>query len=165
MVIGLKGASMADEHDSSDWLDPQVFSCPHCDTQLFRVVHSPFYDHWRLYCDSCANSVEVNYYDKIADALTAGVSSDVSVTPNERYAAQMRAIEGALKSCSCGGRYQYDAPRRCYVCNTAVVHDAAGIDLWPGFVDADEDADSTPDLIAEVDRFVTAHIRVKDIWQ
>jgi len=156
---------MSDQHESQDWLDPQTFECPQCGTRLFRVVHSPFYDHWQLYCDSCANSVEVSYYDTIADALTASVSSDMSVTPDDRYIVQMRAIESALRNCSCGGRYRHDAPRRCYVCHTAVVHDAADIDLWPGFVDADEDVEPTPDQIAEIERFVAAHIRVKDIWQ
>jgi hypothetical protein len=156
---------MSDQHDSQDWLDPQTFECPQCGTLLFRVVHSPFYDHWQLYCDSCANSVEVSYYDKTADALTASVSSDVSVTSDERYAAQMRAIEGALKRCACGGRYRHDAPRRCYVCNTPVVDDATGIDLWPGFVNADEDVDPTPDQVVEVERFVSAHVRAQDIWR
>jgi len=155
---------MADEHDQ-DWLDSQTFACPHCSTLLYRVVHSPFYDHWQLYCDSCANSVEVSYYDKTADALIANVSTNASVASDDNYTLQMRAIEEALRDCSCGGRYQHDAPRRCYVCHTPVIDDAAGIDLWPGFVDADEDVEPTPDQIAEVERFVTAHIRTHDIWR
>jgi hypothetical protein len=156
---------MADEHDSSDWLDPQTFPCPNCDTLLFRVVHSPFYDHWQLYCDSCANSVEVSYYDKTAEALIANVSSNAGAASDEHYTAQMRAIEGTLRNCSCGGGYRYDAPRRCYVCNAPVIDDAEGVDLWPGFVDADEDFEPTPDQIAEVDRFFAAHVRTQDIWR
>jgi DNA-directed RNA polymerase subunit M/transcription elongation factor TFIIS len=155
---------MADEH-GQHWLDSQTFACPHCGTMLYRVVHSPMYDHWHLYCDSCANSVEVSYYDKIASALVDEISSDASVSTGERYAAQMHAIEEALRECSCGGRYQHDASRRCYVCHTPVVDDAADIDLWPGFFDADEDVEPTPDQIAEVERFFAAHVRTHDIWR
>jgi hypothetical protein len=161
----LKGALTVEDHDSQHWLDSQTFSWPHSGTLLYRVVHSPFYDHWQLYCDSCANCVEVSYYDKTAEALVANAASNASVASDDRYTAQMRAIEEALKRCSCGGRYQYDAPRRCYICNTSVVHDAAGIDLWPGFVDADEDVEPTPDQTVEADRFFAVHVRTQDIWR
>jgi hypothetical protein len=46
-----------------------------------------------------------------------------------------------------------------------VIDDAAGIDLWPGFVDADEDVEPTPDQIAEVERSFAVHVRTQDIWQ
>ncbi len=156
---------MVDEPDSQHWLDPLAFSCPHCDALLFRAIHSPMYDHWQLYCDSCAKSVEVSYYDKTASALTHAVAKDTAVSARERYHAQMWAIEAALRPCSCGGRYRYDAPRRCYVCNAVVIDDAAGIDLWPGFVDSDEDTDPTPAQLAEMEEFVAAHVRTLDIWQ
>lgn len=77
----------------------------------------------------------------------------------------MRAIEGSLRECSFGGHYRHDALRRCYVCHTPVIDDAAGIDLWPGFVDTDEDVEPTPDQIAEVERFFAVHVRTQDIWQ
>jgi DNA-directed RNA polymerase subunit M/transcription elongation factor TFIIS len=156
---------MADKNGNQHWLDSETFPCPHCGALLYRVVHSPMYDHWQLYCDSCANSVEVNYYDTMASALVDEISSDASVSTGERYTVQMRAIESALRDCSCGGRYQHDAPRRCHVCNTIVINDAVGIDLWPVIVDADEDVEPTPDQITEVDRFVAAHVRAHDIWQ
>jgi hypothetical protein len=70
---------MADGHGDQDWLDPQTLARPQCGALLFRVVHSPFYDHWQLYCDSCANSVEVSYYDKTVMALIANISSHASL--------------------------------------------------------------------------------------
>src|SRR5688500_15130738 len=110
-----------DEAADGAWLNPRLLNCPCCDAQLFAVDHSPFYDEWYLYCDSCACRAEVSFYDPIAGAIAAP-------TFEERCA----LIERALRPCDCGGAFRFSAPRRCPSCRTLVIDGSTGVDLWPG---------------------------------
>lgn len=42
---------MSDDAADDNWFNANVFPCPHCGAQLFRVDRSPMYDAYHLYCD------------------------------------------------------------------------------------------------------------------
>ena len=64
---------MSDESAADTWLNAAIVICPQCDVQLYRVDRSPMADEWMLYCDQCANRVEVSYYDPITLALDKAI--------------------------------------------------------------------------------------------
>lgn len=150
-----------DASHPENWLHAEHILCPACQEPLFRVDHSPMADDWLLYCEQCANRVEVSFYDPVATALF-----DALITQQHRPASDlMQAIEQRLKPCHCGGRYRHDAPRRCHRCLAEVLTDAAGVDLWPGYYDVDVDErEPTEEEIALVGRFEANHLRRTDLW-
>ncbi len=145
-----------------NWLHAERFNCPQCHELLFRVDHSPFYDSYFLYCERCANRAEVGFYDSVYETIFSHI-----ITEQEGTAlALMRAIEQRLKPCSCGGRFRYDAPRRCHRCFSEVIANAPGVDLWPGYYDVDVDErNPTDEEIALVEEFETNHLHQSDVWQ
>lgn len=134
-------------------------ACPSCHQPLYRVDHSPFYDEHFLYCDRCPIRVEVSFYDPVYHHLTQTLSRDAG----EKYTALMRALEGRLKPCICGGTFRHDAPRRCFRCHTPVISDEPdGVDLWDGRFSTEN---PTQQEVEEVGRWMAQFIRTQDIWR
>ncbi|HEX2347771.1 MAG TPA: hypothetical protein VHI51_04970 [Ktedonobacterales bacterium] len=156
---------MADEPDDN-WLHAEVFPCPSCQQALFRVDHSPFGDDYLLYCDQCANCVEVSYYDSGTLAFADRIREEGTLQPGwPQTKALLRLIEGRLKPCSCGGRYRYDAARRCPFCLAPVLIDMPWIELWPGYFWVKDDEDPTAEQTEQADAYMSAHKRESDLWQ
>jgi hypothetical protein len=119
--------------EEANWLYGEHFECPNCHQQLYRVDHSPFYDEYFLYCDSCPMRVEVSYYDPVYKHIDKHIRQTISKDESDMYTALMQAIEARLKPCACGGSFRHDSPRRCIICHTPVIiDDPIGIDLWSG---------------------------------
>lgn len=155
---------MADESLDDNWLHGSIIACPHCQHRLYRVDHSPFADDWQLYCDGCANRVEVSYCDPVVDDIRMQVSIQIEQSAVAALVAQLTAIEARLKPCSCGGHYRYDAPRRCHVCLSDVIIGEPDVDLWPGYFGIIE-REPTPEEVVLFEQFASKHIRSGDIWK
>lgn len=152
---------MGDKSQNDNWLRAGTLSCPRCCISLYRVDHSPMYDEHFLYCDSCANRVEVSYYDPVYSELYQGCSNQEAGL----YATLMAAIEERLRPCGCGGRFKHDAPRRCHNCLAAVIVDEPSVDLWPAFYGIDVDGrDPTSEECEMAEQFAQSHILKTDIW-
>jgi len=140
-----------------NWLEAEVIACPGCGVRLFAVIHSPFCDDHRLYCDRCPKAIEISYYDpaysRAVDPLSGG--------PKLEQVAE--AVEPLLRSCACDGRFRFDAPRHCFRCG-AEVPAAANKDLSPYFGCEDGKRDPTPEEEAGYARFDAEFIRREDLW-
>jgi hypothetical protein len=155
---------LQDEPNDDNWLHAEVFPCPPCQQALYRVDHSPFYDEYRLYCDRCANSVEVSYYDPVTTAFTERVRGEGMLVPGwEQTTAVLRLIEQRLKPCACGGWYHYDAPRRCPFCLAPALTDEPWVDLWPGYFGVDEDNEPSSEQTAQYEAYWNRHVRERDL--
>jgi hypothetical protein len=141
-----------------NWLDAAIIACPSCGAQLFRVIHSPFCDDNRLYCDSCPCAIEVGYYDP---EYTEVINR---LEPGPKREQIMAAMEPLLKPCKCGGRFRDTSPRHCFACG-AVVPEAAGHDLYPYIGCEGTDRDPTTAEQEEYDRFDAGFIRRTDLWE
>jgi len=73
----------------------------------------------------------------------------------------MRGVEARLRPCSCGGAFRDAAPRRCHACQTEVIVDGAGWELWPGCFGSEPESD---DLERQGQQFMDEHIRRTDLW-
>ena len=145
-----------------NWLRAEIVACPNCQQELYRLDHPPLRDDYTLYCDQCANSVEVGFYDLVYSAIY----KEVSVRGRGDYRELMHAIEQKLKPCSCGGHFRHDAPRRCYNCLAEVIRDVSGVDLYPAIYALDVDErDPTAAEIAFVNEYEAGHIRREGIWK
>lgn len=157
------------EHGVSDdnWLHVAVFPCPGCREPLFRVDHSPFADDYHFYCDQCANSVEISFYDAVTRAIDRGIASRGDTDPSwERERVKRHIIEARLRPCVCGGQYESDAPRRCPLCQAVTIADwPEDVDLWPGYMWWEEDRDPTPEESERAEAYITQTVRQRDIWR
>lgn len=155
-------ASMTDAPADDPDLRAEHMQCPHCAADLYRVDHSPLYDDALLYCDHCANRVEVSVFDPTYLAAAAAVSTREDPRPS----AVMRAVEDRLNPCACGGRFRHDAPRRCPDCLAVVIAGEPDVDLWPGYCDLGEEEDEPPnEVAARINQFDAEHIRRDAIWR
>lgn len=146
-------------NEETNWLHGEPIECPACHQPLYRVDHSPFYDEHFLYCDQCPIRVEVSFYDPVYQHLTQTLSRDEGDT----YVTLMRALEGRLKPCICGGTFRHDAPRRCFSCHMSVIiDDPDGVDLWDGRFSTD---DPTHEELEEERRWMAQFIRTEDKWR
>ncbi len=140
-----------------NWLVAEVVCCPGCGVRLFAVLHSPFCDDYRLYCDGCPKAVEVSFYDPVCVRA-------VDRLPAERtWEETMSAIEPLLRPCMCGGRFRGAAPRRCFRCGDGVPA-ASRKDLSPYTGCEDTGRDPTPEEQAAYDRFEAEFIRRERLW-
>lgn len=156
---------MSEDTTDDNWLHANIFPCPHCGTQLFRVDRSPMSDDYRLYCDRCPNSVEVSYYDDVRLQLDKERCADM-LDGWPREAAKRDLIEQYLRLCDCGGSYRFNAARRCPSCHQPVVVDEPWVDLSPSINGIEmEDRDPTPEEQDSYEQFAAAHIRTRDIWK
>ena len=154
------GAS-SDQDDN--WLRGAVFPCPSCDQSLYRVDHSPFYDEYLLYCDRCANSVNVGFYDPVTMAIGAAHASQGASKVSR--ADKLRLIEERLRPCACGGSYRHDSPRRCPYCLSVVIADEPDVDLWPGYFWIEDDREPTDEEAERIGAYLDARVRERDIWR
>lgn len=150
------------QDDDENWLHAGFVNCPRCLARLYRVDHSPMSDDYCLYCELCARSVEVGFYDPVFQQIATAEQA----RGDKSYLTLMSSIEERLRPCDCGGHFKHDAVRRCYVCQYPVLRGASGVDLWPDigcpFLD---DRDPTPEEIAFYDRFQAEYIRKDNIWK
>jgi hypothetical protein len=144
--------------DDDNWLDAAVIACPMCGVRLFRVIHSPFCNDHRLYCDRCPRAIEIGYYDasygRIVSKLGQGATREQI----------MATMEPLLKACKCGGRYRDASPRHCFSCG-AVVPEAVTHDLSPYTGCGDSNRDPSAEEQAAYDRFDAAFIGRQDLWE
>lgn len=156
---------MSDDAADDNWFNANVFPCPHCGAQLFRVDRSPMYDEYHLYCDRCPNSVEVSYYDDVCLRLGKERLADVQDVEH-REAAMRDLIEQQLRPCDCGGSYRFNVARRCFSCHQPVVEDEPWVDLFPSINGVElEGRDPTPAEQDLYEQFVAEYIRTRDIWK
>lgn len=151
--------------EGDNWLDGRAIVCVSCVRSLWRVVRSPFYDSWLLYCDQCPKRAEVSYYDNEVTAIQHALATGGDSVPLQS-ARMYREIERRLAPCDCGGRFRLSADRRCHGCHAVVLvgSDADGIDLWPHWSGADF-GDPTPEEEKEWGEFESAFIRSDGLWQ
>jgi hypothetical protein len=149
-------------HDDNNWLHAAIISCPQCQNHLYRVDHSPFYDSYFLYCDTCANRVEVDLYDPIFVAIT----NQLTELGQMNYATRMAAIEERLQPCSCGGNFRHNTARRCHICFALVLDGELDVDLWPATygINVDE-REPTDEETAQAEAFDAQHVRREHIWR
>jgi hypothetical protein len=121
------------------------------------VIHSPFCDDYHLCCDQCPKAIEVSFYDPVCKAA-------VDQLPGSRtWEDVMAALEPLLRSCSCGGRFRGNSPRRCFMCG-ATVPSAAGKDLSPYLGCEDGSRDPTAEQQATFDRFEAEFVGREGLW-
>jgi hypothetical protein len=141
--------------------DANIIICPNCQQELWRIYPSPMLDCSILYCDQCANSVEVDYYDPIYNTIYM----KFLVNGHLNYREFTLAIEQRLKPCNCGGHFKYASPRRCYKCLAVVFENGFEGDLFPMIYGLNVDErDPTPEELAIVDEYITSHVRSENIW-
>lgn len=152
---------MQNQDTEDDGLHAAIVVCPQCHTRLYRVDTSPMAAQWILYCEACARRVVVEFYD-------AGTKPLWDATPpgSDRGQRLSSQIEAHLKPCVCGGAFRVAAPRRCYCCQSPVLTDAPGVDLWPVsyYVDYEETEIATPGEMAQASDFEETYVRRTDIW-
>jgi hypothetical protein len=145
------------ERAEENWLRAKAVRCPQCETLLFQVDHSPFDDCWRIYCNGCAKSAEVSFYDAVV-ASVRGLHP-----PQQDSLKFFREIERRLRPCSCGGSFLFDAVRRCYHCNCAASDDPA-VDLHPFTGSELEAREPSEEETAVHDEHRRLFIRSCDLW-
>lgn len=152
---------MNDELSNDNWLDAKIINCPKCAQELYRVNHSPMLDSHTLYCDHCANSVEVDFNDPIYSSIYKRLIVQETI----QYQNLMRIVEKRLKPCNCGGHFKHDASRRCHNCLSEVITSELGVDLYPSIfaINLDE-LNPEPVELKEVYAYEASHIRRNDIW-
>ena len=140
-----------------NWLRAKVVRCSQCETLHFQVDHSPMFDCWRIYCNACAKSAEVSFYDQVV-ALVRGTHP-----PQYSKSSFFEEIERQLRPCACGGSFLFDAARRCYNCN-AVVSDDSAVDLYPFTGCELESRDPTEEESAVYNEYWCRFVRAHDLW-
>jgi hypothetical protein len=149
-----KGRGNAIMSATSAWLHGEHLRCPRCQSDLWRVDHSPYYDEAFLYCDSCPRHAEVSYYDPHYN----------HAVPDETV--RIERIETRLKPCVCGGHFRFAAARRCLTCWTPViVADPAGVDLFYWEPYFDEETPLPPEgELKQAEQEMSRFARTADLW-
>lgn len=147
------------EETDDNWLKGQTFNCSNCMNDLFRIIHSPFYDCDFCYCDSCPKRVEISFYDKVRNRILDKFGDNV----REQYL-NIQEVEKELKSCDCGGNFKFDAPRRCIYCASVVI-DEGGIDLFPSYPEIEKEKELTKGEIEKFEKFEEEFVRAENIWK
>jgi hypothetical protein len=138
----------------------ELINCPHCQQSVCLANYAERADIHVLWCDQCANRVEVNYYDLVYHALYQELVAHQTID----YFTLMAAIEPRLRPCNCGGHFRHDAARRCPHCLAKIVAEP-GPDVFPLFYYvADEDDDPTAEQEEAVSAYEQIHVRREDIW-
>src|SRR6266853_4613834 len=103
--------------DESNWLDSKVIECQNCGQKLHWLWHSPMYDESFFYCTQCPKRVEVSNYDGVVLSLRKLAIEKAEAAGDKEWSGRLYLlVENKLANCECGGRFKYDAPRRCLRC-------------------------------------------------
>ena len=133
---------MEDEsYDKDDWLKSDFIQCQNCKADLLWIEHSPFENSYYLYCNSCPKRVDVNVYDSIFRKIEDGIKEEVGeeLFRVKYFDLIMPVVEENLAPCECGGKYLFEAIRRCVYCNFPVIEGERN--LWfTGFSDDSKEA-------------------------
>lgn len=146
----------------------EVFDCPHCGFQLWRLDRSPMCDEWVFYCDHCPRRVEVSFYDTVVNVIQNQLRSKER---SNDYKALIDKIEAQLKTCSCGGHYKLTVAKRCFNCNAEVIEKddhgsmGRGIELYPGIFYVDEDDELDLAIEDQYVEFEEKFVRRENIWK
>jgi len=118
--------------DESNWLDSKVIECLQCGQKLHWFWHSPIYDDVFFYCNQCPRRVEVSGYDELVGKLHKIATEEVRADDEKKRGRKFYSlIEKKLADCECGGRFKYDAPRRCLRCFSVLAQSEPSRDVWP----------------------------------
>lgn len=147
---------VSDEHEN--WLDAKVVQCPSCKVPIFQIVHSPFIEAWRIYCNRCPRSVEVSFYDEAVEP----VWERFNATGDREQL--FREIESMLRPCDCGGAFKFEASRRCFLCH-GVVTEATHVDVDPVFGGELEEREPTEEEEELYEEYRQDFIREDDLWR
>ncbi|EKD27679.1 MAG: hypothetical protein ACD_79C00637G0002 [uncultured bacterium] len=89
--------------------------CPHCnknyELEQKYPYHSGFSNRGFIYCNACPTILEFSSYNKFYTNLS-GNKHPWMLTDNEKL-----FLESHLKTCPCGGNFQFEAKPRCLYCN------------------------------------------------
>ena len=89
-----------------------------------RVVHSGFSNDEFLYCDRSHHVAVLEIYSRTSSLLLRLADECGRGLWDWRESAEYRArIEGALRSCPCGGRFTFSAGPRCPRCRVPLALD------------------------------------------
>lgn len=153
---------MDDEMADENWLHAEMIICPNCAHELYRVDHSPMLDSHTLYCDQCANSVEIDFYDPVYQSIYKTMPAEEPI----QYDKLMQTIEQKLRPCNCGGKFKHNASRRCPNCLTEVIKGESGVDLYPGIFGINiDDREPSPEELQEIYGYEAKHIRRENLWK
>jgi hypothetical protein len=90
------------------------------------------YDETFFYCAQCPRRVEVAHYDELVLKLRKLATEEAGADNEKDWSRKLYAlIEERLVNCECGGRFKYDAPRRCLRCSSVLAQSEPGRDVWP----------------------------------
>jgi len=118
--------------DESNWLDSKVIECQNCGQKLHWLWHSPMYDESFFYCTQCPKRVEVSNYDGVVLSLRKLAIEKAEAAGDKEWSGRLYLlVENKLANCECGGRFKYDAPRRCLRCFSVLTQSEPGRDVWP----------------------------------
>lgn len=111
-----------DPSEDSNWLEEDIIQCPNCNKDLLWIEHSPFENGYYLYCDSCPKRVELSIYDKTFNEIQDSLTAELGNAFRDRYFEfLMPVVERKLAPCDCGGKYLFEAIRRCVYCSFQVI--------------------------------------------
>lgn len=123
---------MAGEIDTDNWLDSKEIECVECGQKLHWLWHSPMYDEIFFYCTQCPMRVEISYYDDAAMKLRGILENKLGERRTKEFSRlYYDLIEQNLMPCDCGGKFTYDAPRRCLRCFAILPQSEPGRDVCP----------------------------------
>jgi hypothetical protein len=90
------------------------------------------YDEMFFYCMQCPMRVDISVYDEPAIKLRQTVEKKVGKEATEQFGTlYIGLIERNLTPCDCGGKFTYDAPRRCLRCFSILPQSEPGLDVFP----------------------------------
>lgn len=147
--------------DESNWLDSKIIECQKCGQKLHWLWHSPMYDETFFYCTQCPKRVEVGHYDAVALKLRKLAMEKAQADGEKKWSHHYYSlVEEKLANCECGGRFKYDAPRRCLRCFSVLAQSEPGRDVWPP---ESTDEKFSPDY-QSLSSLMESLVRTENIW-
>jgi len=123
---------MTDKIETDNWLDPKEIQCAQCGQKLHWLWHSPMYNEIFFYCTLCPIRVDISYYDDPAIKLRRMLEKEVDTKDTKQFGRlYIDLLEQNLRPCECGGKFAYDAPRRCLRCFAVLLQSEPGRDVFP----------------------------------
>ncbi|HEX7961155.1 MAG TPA: hypothetical protein VF493_14615 [Terriglobales bacterium] len=123
---------MVGKIETDNWLDSKEIECAQCGQKLHWLRHSPMYDEIFFYCTQCPMRVDISYYDDHAIELRQTLEKKVGTRATKQFSRlYIDLLEQNLMACDCGGKFAYDAPRRCLRCFVILPQSEPGRDVFP----------------------------------